>query len=119
MKEEDFEELKSQLEEYRQEKERVRKLVGQIGSRKGSRFHKIVSQVFILVVLLVFILSVVFHSIPYTTGLQLGILFASIKVIWMIYDQQKMNHFQFWILSSLELKINKLEKDINILTKDK
>ena len=113
MNEEDYKELKSQLEEYRQEKEKVRKVIGQIGSRKGSKYHKVVNQIFLLIVLLVFIMGAIFHNISYYLALQLGILFSCIKTIWMIHEQQKINHFQFWILSSLELKVNKIEKKLS------
>lgn len=111
MNDENYQELKEQLEQYKEEKERVRKLVGQIGSKKGLKYQKMANQVFLLMILLVFILSAIFKNISYSLGLQLSILLACIKIIWLISDQQKMNHFQFWILSTLELKINELEKN--------
>lgn len=40
MKEENFEELKQQLEEYKAEKERVRKLVGQIGEKRVLNYTR-------------------------------------------------------------------------------
>lgn len=118
MNTENYEELKQQLDEYKQEKERIRKLVGQIGSRKGSKYHKIVNQIFLLTVLLIFILAFIFNIIPKDFSLELLLLFATIKIIWMIHDQQKINHFQFWILSSIELKVNTLEKKINKALRD-
>lgn len=119
MNEINYQELKAQLEEYKKEKERVRKIVGQIGSRKGSKYHKAVNQIFLLVVILVFILGGIFHTISYSLALQLGILFATLKIIWIIHEQQKVNHFQFWILSSLELKVNEIEKKLNEYMRDK
>lgn len=110
MNEENYEELKAQLEEYKHEKERVRKIVGQIGSRKGSKYHKVVNQIILLVVLMVFVLGAIFKKISYSLTLELGIFFAVIKIIWLIHEQQKINHFQFWILSSLELKVNQIER---------
>lgn len=110
MNDQNYQELKEQLEQYKEEKERVRKIVGQIGSKKGLKYQKITNQVFLIIVLAVFILSAIFKSISYSLGIQLSILLACIKIIWLISDQQKMNHFQFWILSTLELKINELEK---------
>jgi hypothetical protein len=111
MNDQNYEELKEQLEQYKEEKERVRKIVGQIGGRKGLHYQKVTNQIFLLIVILVFILSTIFKTISYNLGLEIGILLACIKIIWLISDQQKINHFQFWILSSLELKINELEKN--------
>lgn len=115
MNEKDYQDLKEQMEQYKEEKERVRKLVGQIGSRKGIKYQKIVNQIFLFIVLIVFILSTIFQKIPYSIGIQLSILLACIKIIGLISDQQKINHFQFWILSTLELKIIEVEKKINSL----
>jgi hypothetical protein len=113
MNDNDYQELKIQLEEYKQEKERVRNIVGQIGSRRGSRYHKIIDQLFLMIVLFVFVAGVIFRGISYNIALQLGILFACIKVIWMVNEQQKINHFQFWILSTIELRINEIDKKLN------
>lgn len=113
LKEENYEELKIQLEEYKQEKERIRKIVGQIGGKKDSRYHKISNQIFLILVLLVFIIGLIFNSIPTSLAVLLGIFFISVKTLWMIHDQQKINHFQFWVLSTIEFKLNELEKKIN------
>ncbi len=118
MNTENFEELKQQLDEYKQEKERIRKLVGQIESRKGSKYQKIVNQILLLTILLIFILAFIFNQIPKDFSLHILLLFATIKIIWMIHDQQKIIHFQFWILSSIELKVNTLEKKINKFLRD-
>lgn len=112
MNEENYEELKIQLKEYKQEKEQFRKLVGQIGGKKDSRYHKISDQVLLISVLLVFIIGLVFKNIsPYLTIL-LGIFFICVKILWMIHDQQKINHFQFWVLSTIEFKVNELERKL-------
>jgi len=112
MNEKNYLDLKEQMEQYKQEKERVRKLVGQIGSKKGIRYQKVLNQIFLLIVLIVFVLSTVFQKISYGLGIQLSILLACIKIISLISDQQKINHFQFWILSTLELKIIEVEKKL-------
>ena len=33
----------------------------------------------------------------------------------MIHEQQKVNHFQFWILTSLEYRINEIYKKVSVL----
>lgn len=113
MNDNDYQELKVQLEEYKREKERVRNLVGQIGSRRGSRYHKIMDQLFLMIWLLVFVVGVIFHGISYNLALLLGVIFACIKIIWMVNEQQKINHFQFWVLSTIELRVNEIDKKLN------
>ncbi|MFC1504857.1 hypothetical protein ACFL6D_05520 [Spirochaetota bacterium] len=39
----------------------------------------------------------------------------SIKIIWMLHKQTKVEHFQFWILNSIEFRINDISKQIQDL----
>lgn len=113
MNDENYEELKEQLEEYRMEKERIRNLVGQIGGKNGIRYHKVINQVLILIIFIVIILGLIFKNFSYGNIIQISILLSAIKLIWMISEQQKINHFQFWVLSTLEFRINELDKKIS------
>jgi hypothetical protein len=38
---------------------------------------------------------------------------VSLKIIWMIYKQTKVEHFQFWILNSIEFRLNNVSKQLN------
>ena len=60
--------------------------------------------------LVTFLMGAIFHKIELALSLELGVLLVSIKIAWMIHDQQKTNHFQFWILNSLEFRINEIHK---------
>lgn len=63
--------LREELGHYRTEKEHIRKIIGQIGGKKGK---------------------------------------GRDQIIWMINGQTKIEHFQFWILNSIEFQINLLTK---------
>ena len=43
-------------------------------------------------------------------SLELGVLLVSIKIVFMIHSQQKVNHFEFWILNSIEYRMNDISK---------
>ena len=45
-----------------------------------------------------------------TLTISLSILIATFKIIWMQQQSQKSMHFQFWILNSIEIRINELDK---------
>ena len=45
-------------------------------------------------------------------------LIAIFKLIWMIYEAQRVTHFQFWILTSLEVRINQISKKIKVIEKE-
>lgn len=110
--------LQEELDSFRREKEKIRNFVGQIGGASSAKFDKIANIVFILAIIVLFILDIIRHifqiqiPLPPLFSLQLGLLLVSIKIIWMIYKQMKVEHFQFWILNSIEFRLNDLSKQI-------
>lgn len=104
------EELEAELHEFRTEKERVRGIVGQIGGKKTKNLDAFINIVFLSIVFLVFFSGAVFHFIDYTLSLEIGVLLVSLKIAWMIRKQEKVNHFQFWVLTALEYKQNEISK---------
>jgi len=41
----------------------------------------------------------------------------SVKIIYMMHYQMRVNHFEFWILSSIEFRLNEMMKRLKQLTK--
>ena len=48
--------------------------------------------------------------------LEVAVLLVSLKIIWMIHKQSKVDHFQFWILNSIEFQMNMLTRRIAEMT---
>jgi hypothetical protein len=114
--------LKEELEHYKHEKERVRKILGQIGGATTKNKDTAINVIFIALIVFLFafgfmreILDLPFFGITSFFSIEMAILLVSIKIIWMIYRQQKVNHFQFWILNSIEFQINLISKRIREL----
>ena len=105
-------ELARELEEFKKEKERVKKLLGSLGGQLSHKKENMINILFLSIVLLFFTLEVTTHWLPPFVSLEVGLLILSIKIVWMMYTSQKVNHFQFWILNSIEFKVNKIEKQI-------
>ena len=49
--------------------------------------------------------------------LEIGVLLVSVKIIWMIHKQTKVEHFQFWILNSIEFRLNAISKKLTQIEK--
>ena len=114
MSEKDTEQLREELERFRKEKEQIRELVGQIGGKNLARRDRIVNTIFISIIAVVFLLDILRHTaavevpLPPLLLLDLGVLLISLKIIWMIHKQSKVEHFQFWILSAMEWRLNEI-----------
>jgi hypothetical protein len=112
------EELLRELEEYKREKEQVRQIIGQIGGYNDSKKEKIINITFIIAIGVLFSFDMLRHifyfelPLPPLVSIELGIFLISVKIIWMMYKQTKVEHFQFWILNSLEFRMTDLQKKI-------
>jgi len=110
-------ELTRELEEFKKEKERVKKILGSLGGTRTAKKDKIINGAFAIVVLGFFVLELTTHFLPSFVSLEIGLLFLSIKIIWMMNSAHKVSHFQFWILNSIEYKVNQIDKRVMNLEK--
>jgi hypothetical protein len=105
--------LRRELEHYRTEREKVRRIIGQIGGKTNAKRARTLNAIFLTVVLLVFAFDILRHllslnvpAIPPVLTLEVAVLLVSLKIVWMIHRQQKIDHFQFWVLNSIEFQMN-------------
>jgi len=124
--------MQEEINQYKDEKESVRKLLGQIGGTGTAKKEKLVNIAFATIVILFFTFDVMRHAlhisidfIPELFSIEIAVLLVSMKIIWMIHRQQKVEHFQFWILNTIEFQMNstavrirKMEKMMEELTKE-
>lgn len=106
--------LQEELEQFRAEKEKIRDIVGQIGGVRSRRRETIVNITFIVLMLVLLCLDILREllqvevPLPHLFSLELGILLVSIKIVWMIHMHGRVEHFQFWILNSIEFRLDNL-----------
>jgi len=118
------ERLIKELEEFKAEKEKIRKLVGQIGGSKYAERDKRINLVFLIFVGLIFFLDILRHlfhveitSLPPILSLEVALMLVSIKIVWMIHKQTRVEHFQFHILNSIEFRLNELSRQFRLINK--
>ena len=111
--------LESELEQFKNEKEKIRNLVGQIGGQGSAKQDMVINLLFLTVIIILFVFDILRHlfqinlPLPPLFSIEIGVLLVSIKIIWMIYKQTKVEHFQFWILNSIEFRLNNLSRQMN------
>jgi hypothetical protein len=112
----EIEDLKHELENFQQEKERVRKIIGKIGGM--PTFHeKLMNIVFIVVIVVSVTISFFADEKLRLLMIEIATVALSLKIIYLIHCQMKINHFKFWILSSLEWRLNEMMKILKRLDK--
>ncbi len=113
--------LRDELEQFCKEKEQIKRLVGQIGGTKSNRRDAVFNAIFMALILALFVVDLLRHVVhidvplPPLFSLELGVLLVSVKIIWMIHKQTKVEHFQFWILNSIEFRLNELGRRLRTI----
>lgn len=115
--EEELQDLKKELDNFEKEKERVRAIVGKIGGVPKTR-ARFVNAVFIAVVALSVLVSILVAEKWRLVMIEVATVTLSIKIIYLMHEQMRVAHFEFWILSSLEWRINELMKQMRQIKKE-
>ncbi len=120
----EIESLRAELEDYRKEKDQIRQVIGAIGGTGNDMREKILNFVFVFLLCTIFTSDILRHfggfKIPYVSSmlsLEIGVLLVSVKIIWMMHKSTKVEHFQFWILNSIEFRLNDVAKQLRGLEK--
>ncbi len=108
-RDDDFRMDDEEIREFLREKERIRKVVGRIGG-KPTRGEKTANVLFMLFVIAAFVVAVIYEGFPRLVSIEVGILLVSLKIAYFLNNEAKINHFEFWVLSSLEWRMNSLVK---------
>jgi len=105
--ENEINDLKRELEHFQQEKERVRAIIGKIGG--VPKFStKMINAIFITIIAASVVVSVFGGSDFRLLMIEVATVTLSVKIIYLIHCQNRINHFKFWILSSIEWRINEM-----------
>ncbi len=111
--ENEINDLKQELEHFQQEKERVRAIIGQIGGVPKFR-TKLFNAIFILVIVVSVFISIIASELRLLM-IEVATVTLSLKIIYLIHCQMRINHFKFWILSSIEWRLTEMRKELKQL----
>lgn len=114
--EDEIGDLKRELEHFQEEKERVRAIIGKIGGVPKFR-TKLINVVFIGVIAASLIISIISGEKWRLLMIEVATVALSLKIIYLIHCQMRINHFKFWILSSIEWRINEMMTHVRQLKK--
>jgi len=109
--------LKEELKNFKKEKDRITNIVGQIGGSKGNSSNSIINIAFFGILFVLVIFGGILNKISLEIQIIAAVLLIVLKIVWMIYEAQKVSHFQFWILNSLEFRINEMNKKVRYIEK--
>ncbi len=111
---EEIEDLRKEMELFHHEKERVRAIVGKIGGMPNFN-TKILNIAFTVFILACLVVSFVGTQHLQFLSMELAIAALSLKLLYLVHHHGKISHFQLWILSSLEWRLDEILREIKLL----
>jgi len=102
---------REELEEFVREKERIRQIVGQVGGRPTAA-GKVMNILMIVFILATLVAAPFLPEDLELPAVEVGLVLLSIKIFYFLHNEAKVIHFQFWMLSSLEWRLNDMGKRI-------
>lgn len=111
--ESELDDLRSELENFQQEKERVRAIIGKIGGVPTFN-TKTFNYIFAGIIVITLGVSFLFEDLRLMM-IELATAALAAKILYMMHCQSRVNHFQLWMQSSIEWRINEIMKMIREL----
>jgi hypothetical protein len=104
--------MQEELEDFKREQARVRQVLGRVGGKSQAKIDMAINMAILGIIIALFVLEALTDWIPTLVSLEIGILLVSVKIVWMIHTNSRAYHFQFWVLNSIEFRVNEISKTI-------
>ena len=99
------------------ERERIQQALGAIGGTPRLK-GRILNAIFVVAVLGAFVTSLLTHGIPRIISIDVGVLLLSLKLAYHLHTEAKVNHAQFWILTTLEDRLLNIISELRGLRRE-
>ena len=114
----ELQELLEEIEAFKREKERVRAIVGRIGGIPSFN-SRLANIIFTILVIVSLVASIFVEDKLRYAVIDLAIGIISFKIIYIVHQLMRANHFELWILSSIEWRITEIHRELKKLSKSK
>jgi hypothetical protein len=105
----------NEAEILHQERERIRTRIGAIGGKSRRKIDRAINITFLVIVVALFVLEVGFKLLPALISLEIAVLLVSIKVVIVMTSLQRVSHYEFWILNTIDFRISQLENSVRAI----
>ena len=108
---------RAELEAFKNEKDRIRHIVGEIGGKPTIK-KKLLDRLMLAFIILTLVSAPFLPHHWELPAIEGGLALLSLKIFFLLQNEQRVNHFQFWMLSSLEWRLNDMSKRIIRIEKE-
>lgn len=105
--------LKDDLAAYEREQKEWRKMIARSKIQENARLFDFINSILFVLIVGLFVVQLVFHPMSDIFSLETALFLVSLKLIMMIHSAARFNHFQFWILHSIETRVEGLNERLD------
>ena len=113
-KENELEHARSEIEFHKKLMERK---IGIIGGTR-TKFQKVINVLLLIVAASCFTLAMFTHGFFKTLALEIGLLLLAFKLGFFFHNEARLNHYKFWILRSIDLRLTMMSENSQRLLKE-
>ena len=95
-----------------EERERIRNRIGAIGGINKKKVDTAINIALLVTVATLFVLEIGFHLLPSMVSIEIAVFLVSIKVVMIMTSLQRISHYEFWILNTIDFRISQLESEM-------
>lgn len=110
--------IENEINSFTTQQKQIRSLIDSIAGNSNRKAERLINYVFLLTIILLFVIEITTDFLPPLLSLEIGILLVSVKIVWMIHMQSRFQHFTFWVLNTVEQKLNRIEEHVQTLSKN-
>jgi pterin-4a-carbinolamine dehydratase len=107
--------LRADLNKYRQEQKEWRRMIARSKIEENARVFTFLNNLLFFLIVALFAAQIFFHPMSDIFSLETALFLVSLKLIMMIHSASRFNHFQFWILHSIETRVEGLNERLDRL----
>ena len=109
--------LQEEIDSYQKEQGAMDDILGKIGGVQSRKKERVINVLILFVIIAVFVVDIVFELFDPIYAVEFGILLISVKIIMLISSLSRMSHFNFWVLHSIEQRLNAVSRRIEGMEK--
>jgi len=109
--------LQEDLKHYQSEQKEWRKMIARSKIQQNNRLYDILNSALFVLIVVLFVAQLLFHPMSDMLSLEIALFLVSVKLIMMIHSAVRFNHFQFWILHSIETRVEGLNERLDRIEK--
>ncbi len=107
--------LRNAFDQYGKEQKEWRKIIARSRIQQNAKLFDLINNMLLALIIALFVAQLTFRPLGDFFSLELGLFLISLKIFMMINASSRFNHFQFWIMHSIEQRVEAVNERLDAI----